>query len=683
MPENYAERQVKLGILYSDLQGWGKKIGLLTETNLKLDTSALADTKNTDVSQTTDGSQADLVSEINTGYQDLDSKASQKTSDDDSIAPATIPEADRILSDFGRDKETIVSTLYEIEALLEAFINLKGKYPHLNPTADEKNKKAQEQATGVPNYIEKLQALPSDNTIYVRESKWKRLKSFIAKGSSGTWRLAKHPGNIVWTLMDEDLFDDMLEMLEFFIKYLDRAATAYETQQMMKIMTDNRMRLIQVSNSVEDLKSLFSNKNQDILSSVSDLTRSFTNVSSLLAIHGAHESSIGQAQKDLIREIVKMKLSKESRDSLTQLSRIYRKSSEEVTYVEESDQDIRAKGEYLKSHIWVEWKSYIPKMSKTDLEKTEPDPHTHIHTAELADLFHLSQSKEFCTPHCLGYFDDKDKSNRSRFGWIFKIPTGYLPNAPVSLLELYNNKRLPRPSLNARVTLAARLATSILLLHTANWIHKEFRSENVVIFQKDEGSFDLDRPVLGGFNFAREASGSTTSRPKRYPLRDIYRWIDDETEGSTPDFDTRHGRKTYDIYGLGLILVELAYWKALNDIVSFQNYQTAQVAVEKATSSSVTANAPKGVSKDAKSVTAVSQGRPGNVRHLLLNDKQYLSAIRVNMGETYCKVVETCLRGASAFGLDEDDDEKSVESSLKIYDLFNAEVALPLMSIHV
>jgi hypothetical protein len=131
-----------------------------------------------------------------------------------------------------------------------------------------------------------------------------------------------------------------------------------------------------------------------------------------------------------------------------------------------------------------------------------------------------------------------------------------------SLLELFYKAEL-KPSLSSRIRLATSLATTMLQLHSAGWLHKGFRSDNIVFFhsQGDVTSLDLDSPFVMGYEHSRlDSSNAISEIPSVNPEEDMYRHPLAHPAAGSPF------RKGFDVYALGLVLLELAKWKPLRHI---------------------------------------------------------------------------------------------------------------------
>lgn len=122
-------------------------------------------------------------------------------------------------------------------------------------------------------------------------------------------------------------------------------------------------------------------------------------------------------------------------------------------------------------------------------------------------------------------------------------------------------------------------------------------------------------PYLTGFSFSRQDSPSEISeQPSQEPLADIYRHPHALGEPSTSF------QKHMDMYSLGLVLLELAEWKAMKHIVA------KCVEVRKVDSN-------VGVRLD--SIAVIPQWLDKNV--------VATGQIKFRMGDIYADVAHTCL----------------------------------------
>ncbi|CAM1504897.1 Fc.00g024880.m01.CDS01 [Cosmosporella sp. VM-42] len=131
------------------------------------------------------------------------------------------------------------------------------------------------------------------------------------------------------------------------------------------------------------------------------------------------------------------------------------------------------------------------------------------------------------------------------------------------------NARLP---LGKRFVVAQMLARALMYLHLADWLHKAVRSENVIFFVDDEGSVQSNLPYLIGFEYSRpDVLGEQTENVDEKPDHKYYRH---PKALAVPIADLKQplggpGRysKVYDIYSMGVVLLEIGLFATADRIV--------------------------------------------------------------------------------------------------------------------
>jgi len=197
--------------------------------------------------------------------------------------------------------------------------------------------------------------------------------------------------------------------------------------------------------------------------------------------------------------------------------------------------------------------------------------------------------------------------------------------------------------LTERIALARKIAECIERLHAVNWLHKGLRSHNILFFGDSDAEIDYSSPLISGFDYSRPAANEDmTEKPPENAAYDLYRHPRVHGSGARdtapfgPNGNGVNGgsewrtnfKKSYDIYSLGIILLEIAHWKPIDTILEIPDLATAR-----------------------PSVTI-------KVRHRLLNEEKFLNYVRAYLGNTVVGVVKTCLEGPGAFGIHEDKDER-------------------------
>jgi hypothetical protein len=175
----------------------------------------------------------------------------------------------------------------------------------------------------------------------------------------------------------------------------------------------------------------------------------------------------------------------------------------------------------------------------------------------------------FAALKCLGLLEMKEKG---RFGMVYALPVvpGLIPYEQVTVTSLRDLMVLvPRMNLNSRVKIADLVADAVIQLHTAGWLHKSIRPDNIIFASTDKDdpvAVLARRPHLIGYDLARpdtsEAAGTLTVTPNTTLSADLYRHR--EKRGGW----FRSYRKADDLYALGCVLIELVTWKPLVEVFS-------------------------------------------------------------------------------------------------------------------
>ncbi|KAF5639669.1 hypothetical protein F52700_4051 [Fusarium sp. NRRL 52700] len=175
----------------------------------------------------------------------------------------------------------------------------------------------------------------------------------------------------------------------------------------------------------------------------------------------------------------------------------------------------------------------------------------------LVRLLSQPPTPSFQTFPCLGYTEEQ-----AGFRLVFRFPPG--TEKPPSLLSVLSKSSGPLPDVGMRLRLAAQVCQTLLSFHTAGWLHKDMRSENILLVSptSNPSTDRLGRPYLCGFSFARQSSPTEISeQPSEDLSRDIYRHP--KALGEPSESFERY----MDAYSLGCVLVEIAEWAPLRKII--------------------------------------------------------------------------------------------------------------------
>ena len=173
--------------------------------------------------------------------------------------------------------------------------------------------------------------------------------------------------------------------------------------------------------------------------------------------------------------------------------------------------------------------------------------------ASVASLLAEMEDKSFHCLRCVGY----SKGPLNRYAYLFEPPADANLASMKSLEEVLNEARdrRQRIGLNKRLAIGLALAEAVLQLHTAGWLHKDIRPDNVLLFDNITEK-DVQLVFLAGYQVARADNPlEATEDPLSREFSELYRhpaYLDQQR----PEY-----HKGFDLYSLGCVLVELALWE--------------------------------------------------------------------------------------------------------------------------
>ena len=245
--------------------------------------------------------------------------------------------------------------------------------------------------------------------------------------------------------------------------------------------------------------------------------------------------------------------------------------------------------------VFIEWQSYIG-------DDGRPSKLAEEQIQRLGDFLSVpNRPHDFRVLDYIGLFKDEENS---RYGVVYHLPS-YMRDLP-RRTRPENLGHICKPSslthlldhvdgildLGIRFELAKKLMYSIVVVHTCGWLHKNIRSNNIFFFPPrpsgNEGfenrRKDIGRPYIMGYGLSRpddvpESSQHDEDKGWHYsmssprqnvsrrheevyhvdtkPPLDIYQHPD---KAADPAHRFRH---SYDIYSIGLVLLEIGLWQNL------------------------------------------------------------------------------------------------------------------------
>ena len=235
---------------------------------------------------------------------------------------------------------------------------------------------------------------------------------------------------------------------------------------------------------------------------------------------------------------------------------------------------------YAGEHVLVEFKFLGPdKVAQRKLS---------VRAENLAILLSQVETASLHTLQCKGFI--------KKSGYIllvFELPASTVPVAITTSSDraylTLSDARLQQdylPDLHTRLSWALRLAQTVLQLHTAGWVHKSISPAHI-LFLKMQGENESESrqfagPYLSGFGCAREISPSAFSDEQPYmPEETAYRHALAQGLRRCPF------RPQFDVYALGIVLIELGLWSSISDVLQTTNSQIPTALMDSATLSSV------------------------------------------------------------------------------------------------
>ncbi|KAH8800318.1 prion-inhibition and propagation-domain-containing protein [Xylogone sp. PMI_703] len=329
--------------------------------------------------------------------------------------------------------------------------------------------------------------------------------------------------------------------------------------------------------------------------------------------------------------------------------------------------DSSALFEFGSSMAWLEWREPVEDDLTEDL-LIKMDQRVW----KLAKL--LSQPtkpKQFRAPRCLGYVCDMEEEYEPRYGFVYEVPAQEKLDGSSKQQQQMHNLRemfltMLCPSLTRRMRLALMISESLFYLHAVNWLHKGLRSKSILFFTDatPNPQTDFSSPIVSGFDFSRpDLPDEVSVRHPSNIFDDLYRppeRLEDPYGAGTP-----RAQKSNDVYSLGIILLEIAFWQPIEMVM--------------------------GISMEGKNVRSLVR----KIRERILDRRDdgvagkqsILAELEGRAGDVYAEVVRRCVQGGEAIGVmttnadvDADDPEMEMKtkSEVKMQQVFFEEILAKL-----
>lgn len=211
--------------------------------------------------------------------------------------------------------------------------------------------------------------------------------------------------------------------------------------------------------------------------------------------------------------------------------------------------------------VLVEWK--IIESNLTGQEKSLLDTTTN----SLAFFLNQNNKSEgLRSLNCIGVTKPVSHSAESiRYGLVYNFPGKVLEQSPPSsLFEMLQDDN-SEVDLGNKFSIAQALVQSLHELHVANWLHKAICSDNV-LFVRQSGASGQHKQILAssvylaGYEFSRPGRLRDPTQPAGDVVRSVY------AHPAYRGGNVRY-RRLFDIYSLGVVLLEIGLWQRAADSV--------------------------------------------------------------------------------------------------------------------
>ena len=547
--------------------------------------------------------------------------------------------------------------------------NINGHFEELQPTTH---------ATNIGTNDALAQGFSQLSISYEKTGPEKRYwKGFnhVARAFDMTGNVVKRPKRLKWAAFEEDVFTKFLGRLFTLNTYLEEIVQGHKAKVNENTLQNMYLEMVQVKTSQQELVQLFKAAQlfpqpaaQNAIQSpptvlldevnrpphsipevTAEFSRAFSSDRKLASlVHSKSLRVATDAPEDQRPQIL------EDATQQTEIAFTHIRYNHSSTIRTKQGVGVRNEGTYKSGEasengVWIEWRSYRLISSDDNPDIDIPFPKNLDRVKELVALLQSAKQNEFCTPKCLGWFDNRDhgkqSSNPSQFGLVFEKPSR--GKTPSSLSEMINTHS--KPSLTDRMVLAYVIARCLLYLHAVNWLHKGL-SSNSIVFVPTGDTVDVTRPYVTGYDYARPDKDGETS---------ISTGGEQEIEAQIyvhPSYQGRlaigNYRKTFDVYSLGIVLLEIVRWKHIRDIMEL------------------------GVN--------LSEEEVKNVRARLLEPKnKHILQLKEDFGNRFGDAVQCCLMGREAFGIAESEKEMEPATGAKLQRAFTEKVVETLKNIQL
>ncbi|KAI1455182.1 prion-inhibition and propagation-domain-containing protein [Annulohypoxylon moriforme] len=443
------------------------------------------------------------------------------------------------------------------------------------------------------------------------------------------------PRRFIWASVDKEEFQALIGRLEYLNSFLIGLLSTSQAKSLENLVQLNYLELLQLRDDVKSLDSLiraldrYPAGHQEI-----GETSSLTPRENVFSETILKERQADADKRQYLRNLAKLKvrhieIDQPQRPNTPRSFRIstatlldysaFEFSEDDVNSLDDGNQQKRRwVGNWEYRRVWVEWVEQACSQGP-GVQSLQED-----RVILLTRLLNESMSPEFRTPQCLGYIRFPREKEETKFGIVYGPPLKSEQDSLTTLRQALDHR--PKPSINSRLALCSALVNCLFSFHSVDWLHKGLRSDNVLFFSKDVAQLNLNMPYITGYDLSRPSEApEMTEEPPFNPWSDIYRHPAAQFGGARNFY-----RRSYDMYSLGIVLLEIALWKPIENILRIEDLRTIKT------------DKLRGIRKALLGLHDEGGETIDNV--LTPGSSGYLTEVARKWGDSYRDIVEVCLR---------------------------------------
>ncbi|KAK4223973.1 kinase-like domain-containing protein [Podospora fimiseda] len=239
-------------------------------------------------------------------------------------------------------------------------------------------------------------------------------------------------------------------------------------------------------------------------------------------------------------------------------------------------------------NVLVEW-VFLSQMGEGESERERVQK-----VSLLAGILSCPKPKGFRALQCVGFCTPDSRGHNREYGFVYAFPSSSscTSSSPITRLRhlLKGAEQQVIPTLENKFRIAKALCSSVYELHFYNWLHRTISSENVIFFVNTNGrqtktsatgvpTADLDDPYIIGFHHSRPDGNVHCS-----DIRSAEDVNPDAVFYQHPDYsdnNTIRFNKKHDYYSLGMVLLEIAYWRSCGNMWQEEKKRTRNSDIDR------------------------------------------------------------------------------------------------------